>query len=96
LRDDARERYRQVVTQRQIRLARGLVLTAAQALEDQLVALFTVLAEERLDVFEGRGLEGLEAVSLVHAPNDANDILPPADVGGQKVAGASGWLNVTR
>ena len=44
LRDDARERHRQVVAQRQVGLAARLVLAALQDLEDELIALFAVLA----------------------------------------------------
>ncbi len=63
--DDARERHGEVVAQRQVGLARRLVLAAAQHLEDQLVAFFAVLAGQRLDVLERRRLERLEAVAPV-------------------------------
>ena len=44
LRDDARERHREVVAQREVGLAARLVLAALEDLEDQLVAFFAVLA----------------------------------------------------
>ena len=73
LRDDARERHRQVVAQREVGLAARLVLAAREDLEDELVALFAVLAEQRLDVLERRRLERLEAVALVDVAHDVDD-----------------------
>src|SRR5690606_8300400 len=84
--DDARERHRQVVAQCEVGLAGRLVLAALQDLEDQLIAFLAVLAEQRLDVLDGGRLERLEPVALVDAADDADDVLPPTDVGRQEVA----------
>src|SRR6185369_11241720 len=93
LRDDARQRNRQVVAQRQVRLAARLVLAALQDLENELVAFFAVLAEQRLDVLEGWRLERLEPIALVDLADDADDILPPADLLGQKIPCTAGRLS---
>jgi hypothetical protein len=53
MRDDARQRHGQVVAQREIGLPRRLVLAALQDLEDELIALVAVLAEQRLEVLDG-------------------------------------------
>ena len=92
LRDDARERHGEVVAQRQIRLAARLVLAALEDLENELVALLAVLAEQRLDVLERRRLERLEAVALVDIAHHADHMFPAPDVVGEEVAGARGWL----
>jgi hypothetical protein len=84
--DDARERDRQIVPQREIRLAARLVLPAAQDLEDEPVAFFAVLAEQRLDVLEGRRFERLEALALVDLAHDAHHVLAAADLVRQKIA----------
>ena len=97
--DDARERHRQVVAQRQVgelallvgalgRPVEGtLQLRAAlEDAEDQLVALLAVLAEERLEVLDCRGLERLEAEALVDRGNRLDHEAPAADVAGQEVA----------
>ena len=96
LRDDARERHGQVVAQREIGLAARLVLAALENLENELVAFFAVLAEQRLDVLERGRLERLEPVALVHLANDADHVLAATDVVGQEVARPAGGLNVTR
>src|SRR5207249_2884325 len=88
LRGDAGERDGEVVPERQIRLAARLVLTAAQDLEDELVALLPVLAEERLDVFESRRLERFEAVPLVHTSHKVDDVLAAAYLVREEVARA--------
>src|SRR5688500_3300714 len=44
VRDDPGERNRQVIPQGQVRLTAGLVLAALQDLENELVALFSILA----------------------------------------------------
>src|SRR5207244_1582447 len=46
LRDDARQRHRQVVPQGKVGYAARLVVAAAENLEDQLVAFFAVLPEQ--------------------------------------------------
>src|SRR5262249_6088645 len=89
----ARQRNGQVVTQRQVGLTARLVLAALQDLENELVALFAVLPEQRLDVLEGRRLERLEPVALVDLADDADDVLPPADLLGQKIPCTAGRLS---
>src|SRR6185503_11448246 len=90
LRDDARQRHGQVVAQREIGLAAGLVLAAPEDLENQLVAFLAVLARQRLDVLERRRLERLEAVALVDPAHHADDVFPAPDVVGEEVAGTRG------
>ena len=92
LRDHARERDGQVVAERKIGLAGSFVLAAAQDLENELVALLSVLPRERLDVLERWRLERLEAVPLVHAADDVDDVLAAADVAGKEVACAARWF----
>ena len=65
------------------------MLATLENLENELVAFFPVLAEEGLDVFDGRCVERLEAVSLVDAFDDADDMLSPPDVLRQEVAHAA-------
>src|SRR5262249_52055131 len=74
--NDARERDGEVVAQREVGLAGVLVLAALENFENELVAFFAVLAEQRLDVLECRRLEGLEAVALVDVADDADHVLP--------------------
>ena len=84
--DDAGERHRQVVAQRQVGLARRLVLAAAQHLENELVAFFAVLARQRLDVLERRRLQRLEAVAAVDVLDDTDDVFAAAHVLRQEIA----------
>src|SRR5437763_1123550 len=44
LRDDARQRHRQIVTQSEVSFARLLMLAAFENFEDELIAFFTILA----------------------------------------------------
>src|SRR5262249_4918481 len=90
--DDARQRHRQVVAQRQIGLAARLVLAALEDLENELVALLAVLAEQGLQVLDRWRLERLEAVAFVDTLDDADDVLPPPGVLGQEVAHPARWL----
>src|SRR5204863_9670597 len=94
--DDARERDREVVAEREIGLAGGLPFAAAQHLVYELVALFAVLAGQRLDVLECRRLERFEAVALVDAAHDVDHILTPPHVAGQEVAHPARRLGVLR
>ncbi len=94
LRHHARERDGQVVAQREVGLAGRFVLAAAQHLVYELVALFAVLARQRLDVLERGCLERLESVALVHAPDDVDDVLAPADVFGQEIAHPASGLRM--
>ena len=84
--DDARQRHREVVAQRQVRFAAGLVLAALQDLENELVAFVAVLAQQRLEVLHRGRLDRLEAVALVDARHHRHHVLPAADVVGQEVA----------
>src|SRR3979409_1282355 len=59
--DDAREGDGQVVPEREVGFAAGLVLAAAKNLENELVAFVAVLPQQRVDVFESRCLERLES-----------------------------------
>ena len=89
LRDDARERHRQVVAQREVCLARLLVLAPLEDFEDELVALLAVLPHQGLYVLDRGRLKGLEAVTLVSLLDDAHDVLAPPNVRGEKVAHAA-------
>src|SRR5205823_3250806 len=62
-------------------------------LENELVAFFAVLTKQRLDVLDGGRLERLEAVALVDALDDAEDVLAPADVLREEVAHAARRLS---
>ena len=86
LRDDARQRHGQIVPKREIGLAARLVLAAFQNLEDELVALLAVLANQRLDVLEGRRLQRLEPVAFVDIADDSDHVLPASNVAGKEIA----------
>src|ERR1043166_364806 len=75
LRDDARQRHSQIVTQREIGFAGLLVFAALEDLENELIAFFTVLAQQRFDVFDGGSFERLEPVALVNLLDDTDDVL---------------------
>src|ERR1051326_8694345 len=96
LRNHARERDRQVVGQSACGAPARFVLPPLGDFENELVAFFAVLAEERLDVLECRRLERLESVALIDVPDHADDVLPASDVVGKEVSGASRGLNVGR
>jgi hypothetical protein len=83
---DARQRHGQIVAQREVCLACLLVLAPLEDFEDELIALFAVLPQQRLDVLDRRGLQRLKPVALVHPLDDADDILAPANIRGEKVA----------
>ena len=84
--DDAGQRHREVVAQREVGFARRLVLAAAQHLENELVAFFAVLARQRLDVLERRRLERLEAVAAVDVFDDTDDVFAAAHVLREEIA----------
>jgi hypothetical protein len=65
------------------------VFTAPQHFENKPIALFAVLAGQRLDVLERRRLERLEAVSAIDARNDIDHVFAAANVFGQGVAHAA-------
>ena len=92
LRHHPRQRHRQIVSQRQVGLAGPFVLASLEDLENQLVAFVAVLPEQRLDVLERRRLERLEAVPLVHLPDNPDDVLTSSDVVGQEIARPARWL----
>jgi hypothetical protein len=54
-----------------------------------LIAFFAVLAGKCFDVFDGGSLEGFKAISLVHLFDDADHIIAPPHIGGEKVAHAA-------
>src|SRR6266536_4988465 len=83
------QRHSQVITKRQISLARACMNTTLQNFEDELIAFLTILAHQRFDVLYGRRLEWLKAVALVNFLDDADDILAPPHIRGEKVAHAS-------
>ena len=91
VRHDPRQRHGQVVTQGQVGLAGLAIVAPLQDFEDQPVALFPVLASERLDVLDGRRLERLEAIALVDVADHADHVLAAPDVGRQEVAHAARW-----
>ena len=62
------------------------MLAPAQDLENEPVALLAILAKERLDVLERRGLQRLEPVLFVHTTHGADDILASADIVWEKIA----------
>src|SRR4029079_508953 len=76
----------QVITEGEIGLAARLVLAAFQDLENELIAFFAVLPEQRLEILDRRRLERLESVALVHTPDDADDVFPSPDVFGEEIA----------
>ena len=71
---------------REIRFTARFVLAALQDLEDEAIALFAVLAKQRLDVLERRRLERFKPVALVDVAHDAHDVLALADVVRQEIA----------
>ncbi len=70
-----------VVLQRFLQLAAPL-----QYAEDQLVALFTILAQQRRQAFHARRLQRLKAVALIDALDHADDIVALQHLSRQKVA----------
>ena len=79
--------HRQVIAQRQVRLAAALVLAAAQDLEDELLALVPVLAHEDVEALERGGAERLEAVASEHRADQGERPLPGLELAGKKVTG---------
>ena len=92
--DDARQRHCQIVAQSEVGLAGLLVLAALEDFEDELIAFFTVLAHQGLDVFDGGSFQRLETVALVHFFDYADDILTLTHIGGQKVTHAARGLGL--
>jgi len=86
LRDHASQRHREIVAKRQVGLAARFVLAAFQNLENEFVALFAVLAEQRLDVLERGRLERLEAIAFVHSTNDIDHMPTTPNIVGKKIA----------
>ena len=82
-----RQRHRVVVTQRQVGLAGALVLAAAQDLEDQLVAVVAVLAEQHVQPLEGGRDQRLEPIPGEHRPDPRKGVFPQLPFGGEEVTG---------
>src|SRR6185437_11594106 len=93
-RGHARQRHRQVITQREVGLAGPLVLAAAQDLEDELVAFLAVLAHEDVEPLEGRGRERLEPVAGEHRPDERERALPGLELAGKEVTGPRGGIEL--
>src|SRR5262245_47424794 len=89
LRDHPSERNGEVVAQRKVGLTCGFVLSALQDLENELVPLVAVLAQQRFQILDCRCFERLEPVALVHLPDLADYVLPPPHVFRQEVAHAA-------
>ncbi len=64
------------------------MLTPAEDLEDQLVALVAVLAQQYVQPLEGRRLERLEAVPGEHITDHRERMLALLDVGGEEITRA--------
>ena len=65
------------------------MLATLENFEDELIAFFTILAHQRLDVFNGGSFQRLETIALVDLLDDADNVFAFAHVGGQKVAHAA-------
>src|SRR5439155_21843529 len=89
LRDDARQRNRQVISKRELRFAACFMFASLQNLEDQLVAFVAVLSRKRLDILERRRFNRFETVALVHVTDHTNHVLSATYVVGQKIPSAS-------
>src|SRR6185369_9308622 len=79
---NTRQRYRQVVAEREIGFTASLVYATLQYFEDQLIPFFAILPHQRFNIFSSRRFERLEAVSLEHVFNYTNDVFAPANVFG--------------
>ena len=62
---------------------------ALEHAEDQLVALLAVLAQQRREPLHRGRLQRLEAVGLVDALDDADDIVAPQHIERQEIAHAA-------
>src|SRR5581483_963265 len=94
LRDYARQRDSQIVTQREIGFAGLFMLAALENFEDELIAFFTILAHQGVDIFDGGSFQRLKTVALVNLLDDADDVFALAHVGRQKVAHAARGLGL--
>ena len=94
LRDHAREGNSQIVTQCEIRFAGLLMLAALENFEDKLIAFFTVLAHQCLDILDCRCFQRFETVTLVNLLYDTDDVRAFAHVSGQKIAHAASRLGL--
>ena len=86
LRHHARERNGEVVAQTKICLAGAALFPALENLEDEPIAFVAVLAEQRVEVLERRGLERLEPVARVDALDRVDHVRPPPHIVGEEVA----------
>ena len=64
------------------------MLTPPQDLEDKLVALVAVLAEQHVQPLEGGRLQRLEAVLAEYRADDGERMLALLDVGSEEVTGS--------
>ena len=72
------------------------MLAALEDLEYELIALFSGLSRQRIEVFDGGRLERLEAVALVHTLDDSDHVFAATDVFRQEVAHAARWFGARR
>src|SRR5690242_15842826 len=94
LRDHARQRHSEIVAQSEIGFARLFMFAALENFEDELITFFAILAHQGLDVFDGRSLQRLETIALVHFLYHTNDVFAFADFCGQEIAHAARWLSL--
>ena len=62
--------------------------------EDQLIALFAVLAEQGIQSFHDRCVERFKAVALVDAFDHIDDVFPAQHIQGKEVACAADRLGL--
>jgi hypothetical protein len=79
------QRDRHVIPQGQVGFAGGFVLTTPQDLEDELVALFPVLAQQHVQPLERRGLQRLKPVPREDRTDDRERALPRIQLGGEEI-----------
>ena len=84
--DESRQRNSQIVTKGEIGFTGRFMNAPFEDFEDELIALFTILSQQRFYVFNRRRLERFEAVPFVDLLDDADDILATPHVGGQEIA----------
>src|SRR5205823_13090130 len=89
LRDDACKRNSQVITKCEVCLSRCFVFSSAQDLEDEFVAFFSVLAEQRFDVLKRGCFQRFEAVAYVHTTDHIDHVFTASDFVGKEISRAS-------
>lgn len=72
----------------------GIAQAVVEDLKDELITLISIFAHEGLQLFQGGGFQGLEAVALENGADGIENIAPFADGGGPEVTGAlgQGWF----